>query len=256
MSVRPLIAMTTSGRQGLQWGTMDTSHRLDYMVEEYTTCLEAAGALPVGLPVTADVDTTIRTLDRVDGLLLVGGVDITPAVYGRVPAQGLGELDYRLDVSQTAAARAAVERQIPILGICRGIQVAAVAFGGTLHQDLPSAGVGAFNHAPSVAKDVLTHPVTIEPDSLLQRTVGHLAEGGELWVNSKHHQAVDEVPPGFRVTAQAADGVVEALEKPGYPFLLAVQWHPEGTCANDAASAAIFEAFAAAAAGRDQSPPR
>lgn len=244
-SAAPLIAMTTSAKYGLAWGEYDVPHRLDYMVTEYTTCLEAAGGLPVGLPVTADPATTAATLERADGLLLTGGVDINPAMFGQTPVKGLGQIDAPLDVMELAAARAALEMGKPILGICRGIQILAVACSGSLYQDLPSQKPGAINHGPNVAKNVVTHPVKIVKPSLLHDILGL----DEIMINSKHHQAVDQPPPGFEVSAQAADGVIEALEKPGYPWLLGLQWHPEGTCKEDRSSALIFEAFISACGG-------
>lgn len=236
---KPFIAVTCSSTFGLAWGEYSTPSRLDYVVNEYTRALEASGGVPVGVPVVGSEETVAAILDHADGLLLTGGPDITPSVYGRETEPGLGQLDHQLDLMELAAARLALDRGLPVFGICRGIQMLAAAGGGSLYQDLPSQVEGALQHAPGVDKAVLTHQVNIEPSSRLEGIIGP----GPIWVNGKHHQAVRELPQGFVVSATASDGVIEAIERPDGPFALGVQWHPEGTFAGDEPSRRLFQAF-------------
>jgi putative glutamine amidotransferase len=140
-------------------------------------------------------------------------------------------------------ARAAVNRDIPTLAICRGIQVLNVSQKGTLYQDVGSQVSEAINHGQKADKGVLTHMVRIAPDSRLSA----ILESEAIWVNSKHHQAVNAPGPGLMISARASDGVIEALEHPGRRFVLGVQWHPEGTWQHDLYSRKLFEALIQAA---------
>lgn len=162
-----------------------------------------------------------RLLDGVDALLVLGGADVDPSLYGQSPHPAVYGADRRVDEIEAALVRSAQERAVPVLGVCRGLQLINVVHGGSLVQHLPADGA---------------HSSRIRPDT----TVGHevrLVEGSRLHelygvdllpIRSAHHQAIDRVAPGFRVTARADDGVVEAIEsEPGSPWLLAVQWHPE-----------------------------
>ena len=243
---RPLIAVTCSTRYGQPWGEYSKQHRLDYVPEEYTRALEEAGGLPLCLPVLEKPETVAAILERVDGLLLTGGPDINPRLYGQEPKPGLGEIDQALDLTELAAAKASVGTGLPILGICRGIQILAAALGGGLIQDIPTETGNTQSHDMGADKSTLFHKVAVEPKTLLHNILGTQ----ELWVNSKHHQAVATPPPGFRVAARSSDGLVEAMEKEGHPFLLGVQWHPEGTFDKDEPSRKIFKALVAAAGSR------
>jgi putative glutamine amidotransferase len=190
--------------------------------------------------------------ERLDGLLLPGGVDVDPAIYGQEPHPELGKVDDALDEAELVLTRWALEDQLPLLGICRGIQLMNVAAGGTLYQDLRAQFPGAQCHrfVPSqYGRDHRGHLVHIEPGSHLARALGL-----SVPVNSRHHQAVKDVAPGFVVTARAPDGVIEGLElegleHPGAPFAVGVQWHPENLAAQDAQMLALFQAFVQAAIG-------
>lgn len=240
-SGKPLIALSCSTNFGLPWGGFARPQRYDYIVEGYPDCIQAAGGLPIGMTL-CDEATTLGVIDRVDGLILTGGIDIAPVLYGQEMKPGLGEVLYDHDLMEIAAARAAAEKGIPILGVCRGIQLLAVAFGGKLIQDIPSEVKNAINHSQSADKHVLSHKVRLEPGTRLAGIIG--AE--EIWVNSKHHQAVAEPPEGFLATAHSSDGLIEAMEHPESDFLIGVQWHPEGNCALEESSRRIFEAFVGA----------
>lgn len=243
---RPLIAVTCSTRYAMPWGEYSRHHRQDYVPEEYTAALEISGGLPLCLPVLEKPETIAAILERVDGLLLTGGPDINPRFFDQEPRSGLGEVDTSLDFMELEAAKKALEMGLPILGICRGIQILTAASGGGLIQDIPTETENTLSHNMHADKSVLFHKVAVEPGTLLHR----ILETDELWVNSKHHQAVADPPAGFRVSARASDGLVEAMEKTDHPFQLGVQWHPEGTFRKDEPSRKIFGAFVAALQAR------
>lgn len=219
----------------------------------YRRALEAAGAEVVELgPETmlaraADLDPQ-AALEGLDGLLLPGGADIDPRLYGEREVHPSVRVTPERDRLELGLARAALARGLPVLGICRGIQTLNVAAGGDLWQDLPSQYPGALVHKePDEDRDRrrLLHPVTLSPDSL----TGRLLDCRELPVNSIHHQAVRRVAPGFRVVATAPDGVVEAIESTEAPFVLGVQWHPEELWEDHRTHARLFAAFCRAAGG-------
>jgi gamma-glutamyl-gamma-aminobutyrate hydrolase PuuD len=170
-------------------------------------------------------------LAGIDGLLLTGGDDIAPARYGEEPHPALVEAEAGRDEFELALVRTARERRLPIFAICRGIQVLNVAFGGTLVQDIPSQVHGALAHTLKVPPNepyTLAHEVWLEKGSLLSNLMGErLSDGDACEVNSRHHQAVKSVASGFKVSATAPDGVIEAIEDPAAEFCLGVQWHPE-----------------------------
>ena len=171
-----------------------------------------------------------RALDGVDGLMLTGGGDVMPARYGEAPHPTVTESIPRRDDFEIGLDRSRTRReQLPILAICRGIQVLNVACGGTLVQDIPSQVPGALEHSlhgPPTSPYALAHEVWIEKDSLLVTLMRRPPERDSCEVNSRHHQAVKQVAPGFSVSATAPDGVIEAIEDPAARFCLGVQWHP------------------------------
>lgn len=194
------------------------------LLEGYFTSILKAGGVPFILPPVDDTDSLISALESVDGLLLTGGADINPLFLGEEPIKELHSINPRRDRSELLLARLAADRQIPVLGICRGIQVMNAAFGGSLYQDIHVQREGTcIKHDQELGRSYASHTVQLEKDSLLYKLFG--AE--TLPVNSFHHQAVKEVAPGFRVTARAADGVVEAMESTEYKSMVGVQWHPE-----------------------------
>jgi putative glutamine amidotransferase len=172
-----------------------------------------------------------NALAGIDGLMLTGGGDVEPARYGEAPHQRLEEVDPARDEFEIALIAAARERDVPIFAICRGVQVLNVAAGGTLVQDIPSQVPGAVKHSlvvPPHPPYELAHEVWVEKDSLLAKMLGERLVGSDTCdVNSRHHQAVKAVAAGYRVSATAPDGVIEAIEDPRARFCLGVQWHPE-----------------------------
>jgi len=169
-------------------------------------------------------------LDRTDGVLLTGGDDVAPALYGETPHETV-VVDPERDEFEIGLVLEARKRGLPILAICRGVQVLNVACGGSLVQDIPTQVSGALVHKPAVPPReafALAHEVWIEKDSLLGNLMrDRLSDSDSCEVNSRHHQAVKQIAPGFIVSATAPDGVVEAIEDPSLPFCLGIQWHPE-----------------------------
>lgn len=203
----------------------------------YVDALEGAGGAAVLL---TGGTAPAALLDRVDGLLLAGGGDIDPASYGAAPHRSVGGVDRARDSLELALARAAVERRLPLLAICRGMQVLNVALGGDLHQDLE--GSGGIDHGRHGDAD---HPVRCAPGSLLASVCGPLV----AHCASHHHQGVARLAGGLEAVGWSDDGLVEAVELRGSDgWLLGVQWHPERTAAADPVQQALFEAFVAAAA--------
>ena len=180
------------------------------------------------------IDPSMSVADAlagIGGLLLTGGGDVDPARYGATPHEKLDEVDHARDEFEIALIAAARSRDLPIFAICRGVQVLNVAGGGTLVQDIPSEVTGALNHSlvvPPHPPYELAHEVWVEKDSLLAKLMGERLVGSDTCdVNSRHHQAVKTVASGYRVSATAPDGVIEAIEDPAARFCLGVQWHPE-----------------------------
>lgn len=243
--MRPLIGITCSRIVGGAWGLYSPGHFMDYTFTEYNEAVVHCGGAAVLIPIIQNRSSLRTILDRVDGLILSGGPDINPKRYGEAPVPGMGEIDAALDDMELALAKLAFQKDIPLLGICRGIQVLNVALGGTLYQDIAAQIPEGILHTQRADKSVLTHRVRIEPETLLERVL----KRREIWVNGRHHQAVKDVAAGFRIAASAGDGVVEAMEHPSKPFAIGVQWHPEGTWKKDAHSKKLFRALVQAAGG-------
>jgi len=186
----------------------------------YVESVERAGGVPVILPVT-DPDNIEAMLGGVHGIVMTGGGDVQPSLYGAVPEPETHNVDPRRDEFDMTLLREALARDIPVLAICRGMQVANVALGGTLVQHVPT--VTGQHHDQNKRGHEAVHKVKIEPDSHLAEALGET----ELDVNSIHHQAVLDAAPGARAVAWADDGTVEAFEIEGNRHLVAVQWHPE-----------------------------
>ncbi len=195
--------------------------------------MEAAGAHAVYLP------PGTGSIDELDGLLLPGGWDVDPALYGEKPDPNIGDIDPELDETEIRLFKLARQEQIPVLGLCRGQQVINVAMGGTLIQHLEGHEVRAFG------RKHLAHAVAVDPASEL----GHAADGEEVKVNSLHHQAVRDVAPGLRQTATGDDGTIEGIESDD-GLIVAVQCHPEELTGDLPWAAKLFERFVARARGR------
>lgn len=241
--MKPLIGITCSRLVGGAWGSYSPGHFMDYIYNEYSQGIQHGGGAPVLIPVDQTRETLRTIIGRLDGLLLSGGPDINPRYYGEEPMAGLEEIDEGLDLMELEIARLAFQRNLPILAICRGIQVLNVSQGGTLYQDIPAQVKGSINHFQKADKGVNTHSIKIETKTSLHR----IFRKKEIWVNGKHHQAIKELAPGLIISAKAKDEMIEAVEHPSRKFVLGVQWHPEGTWKNDPYSKKLFRAFILAA---------
>ncbi len=210
--------------------------------EEYVRSLEQAGALPVLLaPVPAEDASAM--LSPLDGLLLSGGADVDPALYGQQRRPQLRRVERRRDDFELALVREALRRDLPLLAICRGQQVLNVATGGSLLQDIPSEVRGAGEHDATGRRWQVSHDVRLLPHSRLHRILGR----DTVAVNSFHHQAVDRLGEGVEVTGRCpVDGVIEAVEIPSRRFAVAVQWHPESFWDRPDSFQALFDAHAEA----------
>lgn len=215
---RPVIGLTTY-REQVQTGVWNIPAA--YLPADYFEGVALAGGIPVLLPPQpVDVESAHRLLDRLDGLVITGGYDLDPAAYGQQPHPTTDQPRVDRDAWEFALLRAALDRGVPVLGICRGAQVLNVAFGGTLHQHLPEV-IGHSGHR--AGNGVFTRlPVRTVADTRVAALLGDTAD-----VPCYHHQAIDRVGDGLVVSAWDVDGVVEAIELPGDKFALAVQWHPE-----------------------------
>lgn len=192
--------------------------------DDYLASLEHAGATP--RVVAPDVDPVDEVVATCDGVLLTGGADVDPAHYGDEDRHHTIDLAPERDVYELALARAAMTYDLPLLAICRGVQLLNVAAGGTLFQDLPSHAPSSINHRMKESETQMAHTVTIAPGSRLESLVT-VSDTRGLDVNSRHHQAIRTVAPGFTVSATAPDGIVEGIERAGARFCIGVQWHPE-----------------------------
>lgn len=194
------------------------------LLSGYFKSIVAAGGIPMVIPPYEDTSLMIEMLDRIDGLLLSGGADINPLFLNEQPVKALHNINPWRDRQELLLVRLAANRQIPILGICRGIQTMTAALGGSLYQDIDTQMEGEhIKHSQDLDRSYASHTVKLEPDSIL----ASLFNTETLAVNSFHHQAVKEPAPGFRVTARATDGVIEAVESTEFKSMLGVQWHPE-----------------------------
>jgi putative glutamine amidotransferase len=218
---------------------------------DYEESIRRAGGEP--WVVESGVDLAADVVGRADGILLAGGGDVNPTLFGEAPHPTFDPAESGRDSFEIELLTRATERGLPLLAICRGIQVLNVAKGGTLVQDIPSELTGALEHAlavpPHAAFD-LAHEVWIESDSLLSRLTGDSGKSADtVDVNSRHHQAVRALGRGLVATATAPDGVIEAVEDPAQRFLLGVQWHPENFY-RTGEFRSLFEGFVKAAGDR------
>jgi putative glutamine amidotransferase len=190
----------------------------------YITALELAGLVPIVIPPLSSPAAARSIIAAVDALVLTGGEDVDPDLYGQQRNEHSGPANRLRDQTEIALVLAAREARKPVLAICRGPQILNVALGGTLIQDIPSCVPDAVPHNADDARDERTHDVIIEPGSLIAAAVG----GTRISVNSLHHQSILDPAPGLKVTARAPDGIIEGVESetPGW-WAMAVQWHPE-----------------------------
>ena len=194
-------------------------------IADYEESLARAGAQV--RPLAPSLGGADEALDGLDALVLTGGGDVDPQHYGEAPHPTFSPAEPGRDAFELALARAALDRGMPLLAICRGVQVLNVAAGGSLVQDIETQVPGALVHRVETTPSAIAHEVWVATGSALARLLADRIEGDALLVNSRHHQAVKQLAPGFVASATAPDGVIEAIERPDLPFCVGVQWHPE-----------------------------
>jgi putative glutamine amidotransferase len=235
----PLIGLTTYrflNKPGAQHNAI---------AEAYTQAVQNAGGIPVLIPLGLAETTLDDLLSRLDGILFTGGGDVQPERYGSHPHPLVDGIDLDRDQLEIHLLQSAVARDLPFLGICRGLQVINVALGGTLYEDILDQRPGGLRHqyGPEYPRNYLAHAIELRSEGRLAQALVETVSR----VNSLHHQGVDRLAEGLLPTAWAPDGIVEAFELPAHPFGLAVQWHPEAL-QEHAPMRALFRAFVKAAA--------
>lgn len=194
-----------------------------FVTNAYIQSIKYAKGVPLLLPLVRSDEALQTYCSLCDGFLFCGGNDITPLLFGKEPAKGLGTTNITLDIFQLRLLRAILKTKKPLLAICRGMQVLNVACGGTLLQDIDTSLHAPINHMQlSTSRSEISHKVLVAKGSILSSITG-----SSLYTNSFHHQAVDSLGKGLVPTARTSDGIIEAIELSAHPFALGVQWHPE-----------------------------
>lgn len=207
-----------------------------YVNKYYTESVIKAGGAPIVLPVTLDDESIKRQVEVIDGLILSGGYDINPLTYGEEPTQSQGFTFPEIDEYNLKLVKFACELKKPIFGICRGLQILNIAFGGSLYQDLSYIDGSYIKHYQLSKGDMTGHSINVVEHSLLYDILGE-----NYLVNSFHHQSIKDLADGFKVTAKSKDGLIEAIEKLDDQFIIGVQWHPEMMTAKDFKMLEIFK---------------
>lgn len=210
--MKPIIGITASD-------TIKEGH--EGLKRSYMEAVALAGGLAIIIPTTGDDYEAY--VELVDGIIFSGGVDISPLFYDREPIQDLNYTSIRRDKSELGLFKEAYSRSLPILGICRGLQLMNVALGGSLYQDLRSEYPDSLGHSPRQGSDNIHHSIEIEEESILGQALG----SSRAYINSFHHQAIDRLGENLRVTSRARDGIIESVEGMDDRFLLGLQFHPE-----------------------------
>ncbi len=240
---RPLIGVTgfVQPHENLAAGLLPTIGARSADVH----AVQEAGGIAVVLPPTDDPAAIERLLDTLDGFVFTGGRDVDPAHYGEEILNETVVVSPDRDAFELPLIRAAVERDMPVLAICRGCQVLGVALGGSLWQDVPSQLEDPQIHWQKAPRDHVTHSVTLKPGTLLHRILD-VGDALDLEVNTFHHQAIKTVPSALVATAHAPDGCVEGVESPARRFVVGVQWHPEFLAPAFGVHRRLFDALVAA----------
>lgn len=207
--------------------------------QNYLTSILSEGGIPLILPLTSDEETLKKASELCSGFLFPGGVDLHPSLFGEDTLQSCGEICPLRDSMELKVMELVLKSNVPVLGVCRGIQTMNVALGGTLYQDIPAQTAGRLCHAQRPPYDFGVHRIRIEKDSLLFEILGKES----VLVNSMHHQAVKAPAPSLSVAASAPDGIVECLWRPESRFFIGVQWHPEYMYDSSEDAKKIFRAF-------------
>lgn len=229
MFMKPMIGVTLDWEKGV------------YQINEtYIKAIIEAGGIPVCLPYVEEEDGD-KIIQAIDGLLLTGGGDIHPFFFGEEPKPKLGRVITKRDEREIQWTKLALQRNIPILGICRGLQILNVALGGTIYQDIYAEYKGErLLHTQTCQRNEASHFVTLQENSKLKQ----ILKAAKIQVNSFHHQAINEVANDLEVVGTASDGIIEAVEHKTSPFCIGVQWHPEAFAIEGIEqSKTLFQAF-------------
>lgn len=210
----------------------------NFVSKEFIDAVLEAGGVPVLIPIINKEEDILKIMDSLDGIILSGGFDVNPIYYGEEPSKHVGFTYTPRDLCELFIVKAAIEKDMPILGISRGQQVMTVAFGGKLYQDISENPSAFINHFQRASINDIGHYVDIKPGTRLNKIV----DNDRILVNSFHHQAAKLVPPNFIVSATSSDGIIEAIEHVSKP-IMAVQWHPEIMIKNHPIMLRIFEEF-------------
>ncbi len=220
--MKPIIAVMGPHGQNLLYNSVSVS--TVSLNEVYAQGIERAGGIPFVIPPLTEKEDLFRLLDRCDGILFPGGEDVDPRFYDQVPSSKLGRINRKFDAVWIDATHYAVEKGLPILGICRGLQLVNVALGGNLYQDMSDFPGNTILHSQKQDRSYPVHPINVEKDSNLAK----LLKETRVYTNTMHHQSVNGVGKGLKVVASADDGVIEALEdEKSEGKITLVQWHPE-----------------------------
>lgn len=228
-SMKPIIGIcanyTSDDQPGLITGLGLPQQEWQLLADDYIKAIERAGGIPIIIPITEDFDNAVRILELLDGIIFSGGSDIDPALYNELPRNGLETVEPKRDDHEIRLAQKVIfEMDIPVLGICRGIQILNIVKGGKLYQDIMNERESEMNHRLlKYPKHHPTHKVKIDKTSKLYPAFNKES----ITVNSFNHQAIKEVGKDFKVVMEAPDKLVEGIELSGDRFVAAVQWHPE-----------------------------
>ncbi|MFC4322186.1 gamma-glutamyl-gamma-aminobutyrate hydrolase family protein [Litchfieldia salsa] len=210
-----------------------------YVHHDYHNTVAANGGLPIILPYI-DPQLAIESVALCDGIILSGGEDVDPQFYQQDPHPNIGQTIPERDLSEIALVHYALEHNIPLLAICRGVQILNVALGGTLIQDIPTQCEAPIKHSQTIQRNKDSHFVKVSLDSKLYQMLGHTT----VRVNSLHHQAIDRLAPTLKQTAVSSDGIIEAVEYiHDSHFTVGVQWHPESMAKSNSMMNRLFETF-------------
>ena len=231
--MRPRIGITS-------WHHRDDEELWEAVLDAYTRAVLEAGGLPLIMPIPlAEPALVEEYLQKIDGLIMTGGADIHPSFYGQTVLERCGEIDEERDRFEVELVHTARGRDLPFLGICRGLQILNVALGGSLYQDLSyRQGTDPAHDSPRERRGEPAHPVAIAASTRLAEIIG----AREVPVTSTHHQIIRDLAPDLTISAIAPDGVIEGIEGPGR-FLLAVQWHPERMASRHPEQLALFQSL-------------
>ena len=244
--MKPLIGVTPDFNAGdrKEWGGREPTY---FLRGRYIRAIEDLGGIPIILPLVADLGARRRLLTHIDGLMLTGsGPDLPPELYGERQQYKFRVMSQRRATFELEMAQLARAANLPLLGICGGMQALNVAFGGSLYQDIDSQRPHPLRHRQTAQATQLSHAVKIAPNSVLRRIV----RTATMRVNSSHHQSVKDVAPSLQASALAPDGIIEAIESTAQRFLLGIQWHPEFLFDRHDRHRRLFEAFLDAARRR------